>query len=75
MSLGIAVANKPKRDDVAVKIARAVYRRARQIATHRGIPLAEYLSGLLDKPVQRDYDRMVRDMNDEGGSNLNGSHP
>lgn len=54
-----------KRDDTSVKIATSVYRRAKQIAVHRGITLAEYLSDLLEKPVARDFQKMREAMDDD----------
>lgn len=64
---------RAKRDDTTVKIATSVYRRAKQIAVHRGITLAEYLTELLEKPVARDYQKMRDAINEpeageEGGS-------
>jgi hypothetical protein len=56
---------KPKRDDTAVKVENAIYRQARQVAAHRGIPIAQYLSELLRGPVAEDYRRMVTEMAQE----------
>ncbi|MDE2104067.1 MAG: GIY-YIG nuclease family protein [Patescibacteria group bacterium] len=56
-------------DDVppfaAVKIASSIYRKAKMVAAHRSMPLAEYLSDLLEKPVERDYLKMVESMQSE----------
>jgi hypothetical protein len=56
---------RSERDDVAVKIDRTVVGKAKLIATHKGIPLAELLTELLTAPVDRAYMAMVRDL--EGG--------
>jgi hypothetical protein len=55
------------RDDVTVKIDRTVKGKAELIATHRGVPLAELLSDLLQGPVDRAYLQMLREL--EAGSN------
>ena len=52
---------KEKRDDAAVKIARPIYRQAKVNAAILDIPLAEYLSRILAKPVAADYKRLRRD--------------
>ncbi len=49
---------RSKRDDTTVKIASSIYRKAKQVAVHRGITLAELLSDLLEKPVLREYQKM-----------------
>lgn len=46
---------RPKRDDVTVKIEARIYRKAKMTAAYRGVHLAEYLSEVLEKPVERDY--------------------
>jgi len=51
-----------KRDDTSVKIDSAIYKMAKHVAAQRDIHLAEYLSDLLKKPVQRDYSKMVDEM-------------
>jgi hypothetical protein len=48
------------RDDMAVKIARAIVGKARAIALDRGISIAEYLSEKLDGPVSKDFAAMLR---------------
>jgi hypothetical protein len=59
---------RSKRDDTTVKIASTIYHKAKQIAVHRGVPLAEYLSELLEKPVARDFQKMREALNaDENG--------
>lgn len=57
---------RPKRDDVAVKIDAKVYRKAKVVAAARGITIAEYVTDVCRPTVERDYQRMVRQMaNDE----------
>jgi hypothetical protein len=60
--MGINVMPRPKRDDIAVKIAAPLYRKAKVIAAHRGVTIAEYLSSLLDKPLERDYQKFRREV-------------
>jgi hypothetical protein len=58
----------PKRDDVTVKITAAIYRKAKMVATYRGMPLAEYLSETLKKPVDRDFHKLREEMGRNGES-------
>jgi hypothetical protein len=51
----------PARDDVAVKIARPIWRRAGAVAAFRGISLAEYLSSALAPIVSKDFDSLSRE--------------
>jgi hypothetical protein len=46
---------KTDRDDVTVKIDRAVISQAKLIAAAKGISLAEYLSDILRGPVSREF--------------------
>jgi hypothetical protein len=46
---------KTGRDDVTVKIDRGVIGMAKMIATRKNVTLAEYLSGLLRGPVEKDF--------------------
>ena len=59
-----------RRNDLTVKIAAAIHSKARMIALDRHIPLAEYLSTLLERPVERDYQayrqRLIREGDDPG---------
>ena len=48
------------RDDMAVKVDRAIVSKARAIAQDRGITIAEYLSEKLDGPVSKDFAAMLR---------------
>lgn len=52
----------PKREDVAVKVEAAIYRKAKMVAAYRDITIAEYLSDLLRKLVERDYRKMTTEM-------------
>ena len=54
--------NQPARDDVAVKVDRKTVGKARLVATHRGVSVAELLSELLVGPVDQVYAEMVRDL-------------
>ncbi|HEU5116498.1 MAG TPA: hypothetical protein VFT74_07470 [Isosphaeraceae bacterium] len=53
---------RSERDDIAVKIDRAIVGKARLIATHRGISVAELLSDMLVTPVDRAYAQMLREL-------------
>jgi hypothetical protein len=53
---------REKRNDISVKIEAAIYRRAKMVAAYRDITLAEYLSALLEKPVDRDYQKLTEQM-------------
>lgn len=55
-----------ERDDVSVKIDRTVLDKARLVATHRKIALAEFVTELLRAPVDRAYQQMIREMTKEG---------
>jgi hypothetical protein len=46
---------RSERDDVAVKIDREVYDKAKLVALRRRIPLAELLSEILRGPIDRAY--------------------
>ncbi len=53
---------KSARDDVAVKIDRALANKAKRIADHRGMSVAELLSNYLQAPVDRGYLAMIREL-------------
>jgi hypothetical protein len=57
-------AGRPKsgRNDVSVKVDRALVGKARLIATHRGISVAELLSEMLQTPLDKAYAQMLRDL-------------
>jgi len=59
------MSGRKKREDTTVKIATRVYIKAKRVATYRDLPLAEYLTDLLEKLVDRDYGRMREAMNRE----------
>jgi hypothetical protein len=53
---------RSEREDVAVKIDRALVGKARLIATHRGVSVAELLSEMLRAPVDKAYAVMLREL-------------
>ena len=57
------------RDDVSVKLERAIVNKARLIAAHEGIPggIAELLSEILRGPIDKRYAKMVHDLDRAGG--------
>jgi hypothetical protein len=70
-ALGIPMAKRrgrPKsdRDDVSVKVERALISKAKLIAAHQGITTAELVSELLREPIDRAYVKMLREL--ESGS-------
>ena len=54
------------RQDVSIKFDRVLAGRARLIAQGRGIPMAEYLSESARPIIDRDYSKLMREL--EGGS-------
>lgn len=60
-------AEKPKRDDAAVKIDRTLTDKAKFVASRKGVTMAEYLSELIRAPVERDFTKAIREMG-EGGT-------
>lgn len=62
-------AGRPKtseRDDVSVKVDRVIVGKAKLIAAHRGVTLAELLSESLRSPIDKAYGQMLRELNAEG---------
>lgn len=59
----------PRGDGLQVRIDPQIVGRARLIAGNRGIGVSEYVSALLDGPVAKDYAKLIREMEAEGGSN------
>ena len=57
---------REKRDDVTVKIDAKVQHKAKMIAAYRNKPLAEYLTELLKSPVERDYEKLRKEMGQDG---------
>jgi hypothetical protein len=49
----------------AVRLDPDLYAKARIIALRRGIQIGEYLGGLLGSPIDRDYQRVLRELADE----------
>ncbi len=58
---------KPKRNDKAVKIARDLATKAKVIAETQGMNLAEYLTGLLRAPIERDWPKALKHLEDAKG--------
>ncbi len=58
---------RSERDDVAVKLDRAVVGKAKAVATHLGISVAECLSDLAKGPVDKAYAQMLRDLEGRQG--------
>lgn len=68
MSTGTRYMPRQKRDDTAVKIATRIYRKAKMVAAHRDIPIAEFLSNLLEKPVDREYRRLLEELGSDSAN-------
>jgi hypothetical protein len=49
------------RDDVTAKVDRGIVKKARFVAEHKGIPVAELLSDVLRAPIEREFDKAVRE--------------
>jgi hypothetical protein len=73
VSVRVGPMSRPKRDDVTVKVAASVYKKAKLVAAHREITLAEYLSEILEKPVERDFNRMRAAFDDDATSGSSAS--
>jgi hypothetical protein len=58
----------PERDDVTVKLDRTLVGKAKLVATHRGVPVAELLSELARAPLDRAYAQMLRDLEGKAGT-------
>jgi hypothetical protein len=52
--------DKSKRDDMPVKIERAIWQQAKVICASRGIPMAELLSDLLRPIIEREYHKTLK---------------
>ena len=72
MSVGMLVRSKPKgrprtseRDDVTVRLDRAIVAKAKVIAARRDVSLAELLSEMVRETVDQSYDKMVEEMSSE----------
>lgn len=53
---------RSERDDVAVKISRVIVSKARLIAAHRGVSVAELLSDVAGPAVDKMYAQMLREL-------------
>ncbi len=54
---------RPRKADglsVQVRIVRSIAKKARVVADDRGVDLVDYLSGLLESPVDRDYRQFLK---------------
>jgi hypothetical protein len=58
---------RSERDDVAAKVDRTVVGKAKLIATHRGISVAELFTDMLREPVDKAYAQMLRELEKGGG--------
>ncbi len=58
-----------KRNDKAVKIDRTLATKAKMIAESRGISVAEYLSGLLRAPIEKDWPKAIDAINKQSTEN------
>jgi hypothetical protein len=73
MGGGATVAKKrgrPKtseRDDATIRIDRLVARRLKAVADYRGASVAELATEMLRGPVDREFAKMVSEMQREGG--------
>ena len=60
--MGRPKGKRTERDDVAVKMDRAVVGKAKMIATHRGISVAELLSDAARPVIDKAYAQMLREL-------------
>jgi hypothetical protein len=51
-----------ERNDVSVKVDRTLVGKAKLIATHRGISVAELFSEMLKAPIDKAYAQMLREL-------------
>lgn len=66
--MGHTAAETKPAENVSVRLDRELVRKAAIIAQHRGVTIAEVLTPCLLKPVQREYERVVAEMNAELGT-------
>jgi hypothetical protein len=57
---------RTERDDRTVKMDKAIVAKAKAVATHRGIPVAEFLSEINAVPVDRAYAQMLKELGGKG---------
>jgi reverse gyrase len=63
--MAIAVERDVARNDISVKLDAQVARKAKLVATNRGITLAEYLTSIIGPIVTRDLKEEMGKMMDE----------
>lgn len=63
MSSMVAEMPRAKRNDITCKVDAAIIRKARLIASHRDLTLAEYLSNKLRLLVDKDFETFRKDIN------------
>lgn len=51
-----------ERDDATVKMDRKLLGKAKLIATHKGVPVAELLTDMLSVPIDKAYAQMLREL-------------
>lgn len=51
-----------ERDDVTIKVERAIASQAKAIAESKGKPVAEIVSEILRAPIAKAYAQMLRDL-------------
>lgn len=51
-----------ERNDQSVKVDRSVVGKAKAVATHRGITVAELISEMLRAPIDKAYAQMLREL-------------
>lgn len=56
---------RSNRDDVTTKVDRGLMAKAKVIAAHRKMPLAELVSELLKAPIDRAYAQLIKEIKDE----------
>jgi hypothetical protein len=57
---------RSERDDVTVKLDRTLVGKAKLVATHQGVPVAELLSDLARGPLDKAYAQMLRELEGKG---------
>ena len=72
VALGTAMAKKmgrpsKGRDDTSIKIDRIVARKAKDLATHRGVSVAELVTELVRAPIEKAWMAMIRERDEQGG--------
>ncbi len=60
---------KPGGEGSQVRIDRDLAKMARAVATHNGVQIADYLSGLLRPTITKDYRKMLQELDTEAGEN------